>query len=85
MEIGGKVYYTGGEVIRVIFRKDVDPACCYCRHASPAEEGSCICLKRGIVSLWDSCRRFSYDPLKRVPEQTPRPPEGDLEAEELRL
>jgi len=27
------------------------------------------CLKHGFVSLWDSCKKFSYDPLKRQPER----------------
>ena len=57
----------------MIFRKNVEPACAYCKHSAPAGEDSCICVKKGIVSLWDSCRRFSYDPLRRVPEAAPAP------------
>ncbi len=69
----------------MIFRKDVEPACAYCRHSCPAEEGSCICLKRGIVSQWDSCRRFSYDPLRRVPEAAPAPKTEGLDPESFDL
>ncbi len=69
----------------MIFRKNVDPACAYCRHSAPAEEDSCICVKKGIVSLWDSCRHFSYDPLRRVPESTGLPKTADLDPDSFSL
>ena len=77
--------YTVTEVSHVIFRKHVEPACTYCRYSSPAEEGTCICLKRGIVSDWDSCRRFSYDPLRRVPEASPAPRTEGLDQDAFSL
>lgn len=27
-----------------------------------------VCVKKGVVSADGACRRFRYDPLKRVPE-----------------
>ena len=85
MENGGNPGYTVGEVKRMIFRKHVEPACSYCRHSSPAEEGTCICLKRGIVSEWDSCRHFSYDPLRRVPEAAHAPKTDGLDQDAFTL
>ena len=31
-----------------------------------------ICRRKGIVAAADQCRRFRYDPLKRVPAR-PKP------------
>ena len=53
-----------------IFEKDIEPRCGYCQRGTPIEEGKMMCVKKGIVSAAGSCRRFRYDPLKRVP---PRP------------
>ena len=46
-------------------------ACVYCEKAtSLATDGDhMLCKKRGIVECSYSCRKFSYDPLKRKPMQ----------------
>lgn len=69
----------------MIFRKNVEPACVYCAHSRPAEEDSCICVKKGIVSAWDRCRHFSYDPLRRVPESAPAPKVDGLDQADFTL
>ena len=53
-----------------LFRKDIEPHCAWCRYSGPLTDTQLTCLKKGIVSAGGSCRRFTYDPLKRVP---PRP------------
>ena len=35
----------------------------------------CLCDKYGIVSSVTNCRKFKYEPLKRVPSRTPNLPE----------
>ncbi|MEE1280127.1 MAG: hypothetical protein UHH95_04775 [Oscillospiraceae bacterium] len=53
-----------------LFGKKVEPACLYCRHGRANGEGDRVfCSKKGIVSAVNSCRRFDYDPLKRVPKK----------------
>ena len=54
----------------MLFRKDMDPRCAYCRRGQQINEREVACVKRGIVSMEGSCRAFQYDPMKRVP---PRP------------
>lgn len=54
----------------MLFRRDMDPRCAYCRRGQQINEREAACVKRGIVPLESSCRAFQYDPLKRVP---PRP------------
>lgn len=59
----------------MIFRKDIEPRCAYCRYASPAEPETVICRKKGICLESDKCRKFRYNPLRRVP---PRPKLADF-------
>lgn len=52
----------------MLFRKDIEKSCSYCVHsASTMDSSVVICSKKGMVPSDDSCRRFKYDPLKRVP------------------
>lgn len=62
-----------------LFRREMEPRCAYCRQGEAISEREVICLRRGLVMAEDSCRRFRYDPLKRVP---PRP--ASLEIGRLR-
>ena len=54
----------------MLFRKDIEPRCAYCRHGSRINEREVACVKRGVTAVEQHCRAFRYDPLKRVP---PRP------------
>ena len=63
----------------MLFRKDIEPCCAYCKRGTPVSETEVMCLKKGVVSSEGSCRAFRYDPLKRVP---PRP--AALETEGLK-
>ncbi|HCO62396.1 MAG TPA: hypothetical protein DIT49_02945 [Clostridiales bacterium] len=59
----------------MLFTKHIEPCCGYCQHAAPLEESTVICVKRGVVSAHEHCRRFRYDPLRRTP---PRPKTVDF-------
>lgn len=48
--------------------KPIEPMCEYCERAH-TESGTLICSKKGEVSSDDSCKKFKYDPLKRVPRK----------------
>jgi len=61
----------------MLFRDDIEPCCAYCKHGNQVSIDRVGCLKRGIVSLWGSCRKFSYDPLKRQPERPRKIPIPD--------
>jgi hypothetical protein len=54
----------------MLFRKDIEPRCTYCQYATKLTEEQVVCPKKGVISAGSSCRKFTYDPLKRVP---PRP------------
>ena len=51
----------------MLFRKKMEPSCTYCRHGAHLEDGTILCIKKGIVSESDKCFRFRYDPCKRIP------------------
>ena len=54
----------------MLFRKKIERYCAYCAFAGKISEDQMICQKCGVVPASHQCRRFRYDPLKRVP---PRP------------
>lgn len=51
----------------MLFRK-IEKSCSYCAHALKIGENVMGCKKKGPVPADGACRRFRYDPLKRVPE-----------------
>ena len=52
----------------MLFRRKIERACAYCVRAVKIDEETMVCAKRGLVFPEGACRRFRYDPLKRVPE-----------------
>ena len=56
----------------MLFRKKIDRYCTYCQFAGKIDEDSVICRFCGVVPAAHHCRRFRYDPLKRVPSR-PKP------------
>lgn len=63
------------EDIAMLFRKKIERSCSYCLHGTTLEDGQVLCVKKGLRSADSACRRFKYDPCKRVP---PRPKALDL-------
>ena len=57
----------------MLFRKKHPRACTYCSYGTQVGEGQILCIKRGIQSEESACRRFSYDPCKRIPPKSKGP------------
>ena len=51
----------------MLFRKKMPRSCVYCMHGVQLNENEFLCTRKGIVSAEYSCRKFEYDPCKRVP------------------
>jgi len=51
----------------MLFDRDIEPNCAYCRYSSSLGTEEVICVKRGIMSGFGSCGAFRYEPTKRVP------------------
>ncbi len=61
---------------------EISKDCIYCEHATViADEENILCSLRGIVNKEFCCKKFAYDPLKRVPR--PMPPMPKLTEEDL--
>lgn len=59
----------------MLFRKKIARACSYCANGTQLDEDTILCTKRGVVKATGKCRRFLYDPCKRIP---PRPKAVDF-------
>ncbi len=51
----------------MLFRKKIAKSCTYCAHGTQIDEEQVLCIKKGVVSVCGKCRKFSYDPCKRIP------------------
>ena len=51
----------------MLFRKKIERSCTYCIYGTHLEGGNILCTKKGLRTLDDSCRKFRYDPCKRIP------------------
>lgn len=60
----------------MLFRKPVEQLCQLCRHSTELSDNQVLCAKRGVVSMYYHCRKFRYDPCKRIP---PRPKALDFD------
>lgn len=56
----------------MLFRKKIERECSYCSFGVKIDEEAVMCKKCGVVPSGHQCRRFRYDPLKRVPV-SPKP------------
>lgn len=60
----------------MLFRKEIERSCEYCTNGTVIDEEQVLCIKRGVVPLSSKCRKFCYDPCKRIP---PKPKALDVQ------
>lgn len=51
----------------MLFRKKMPRSCVYCAYGTKFNDENILCIKRGIRPIEKPCRKFQYDPCKRVP------------------
>jgi len=51
----------------MLFRKKIARACAYCEYGTKIDDEQVLCIKKGVVPVGGKCRKFSYDPCKRIP------------------
>ena len=51
----------------MLFRKSIERSCSYCSHCTRLDDTQVLCIKRGVMPIGSKCRKFSYDPCKRIP------------------
>lgn len=60
----------------MLFRKKIPSSCSYCSNATRISEDQVLCSKKGIATAYGKCRKFDYDPCKRIP---PKPKAIDFD------
>lgn len=69
----------------MLFRKKMPRSCTYCVYGAELSEEQIICTKKGIVSVYDQCRKFRYDPCKRIPVKAKAPDFSKYDQEDFTL
>lgn len=52
-----------------LFGNNIKPSCKYCELGKQGDGDTIECSKFGAVKAYDSCKKFVYNPLKRVPKK----------------
>lgn len=69
----------------MLFKKKISRSCSYCKHSTKLDDSQFLCAKRGVVPADKSCRKFIYDPFKRVPPKTKASDFSQFENEDFSL
>ena len=51
----------------MLFRKKIERSCSYCAFGARLDDETVLCSKKGLRSIQSKCRKFRYDPTKRIP------------------
>ena len=51
----------------MLFRKKMPRSCSYCKYGTCVDDERILCIKKGVVPADGKCRKFVYDPCKRIP------------------
>ena len=57
----------------MLFRKKVKRSCSYCVYGTDLPDKTVLCAKKGITDAAGSCRKFRYDPTRRIPGKQKAP------------
>ena len=69
----------------MLFRKKIDRACDYCIYGTRLGEDHILCSKKGMRSPEEKCRKFKYDPTKRIPSKAKALDFSKYESEDFSL
>lgn len=53
--------------LHMLFRRKMPRSCTYCAWGTKMGDEQILCVKRGVVAVSYACRKFVYDPCKRIP------------------
>lgn len=69
----------------MLFRKKIERSCTYCVYGTMLEEDQVLCSKKGLRSAEKPCRKFKYDPCKRIPPKAKAMDFGKYDEEDFSL
>ena len=69
----------------MLFRKRIQRSCAYCTFGTQLDEDAVLCTKRGVRPIYKPCRKFKYDPCKRIPLKQKAPDFSKFKEEDFSL
>ena len=69
----------------MLFDRDIEPSCAYCRFSTALGGGEIACSRRGIMTSSGSCGSFRYEPTKRIPVFVTVPDASGLSEDDFSL
>ena len=69
----------------MLFRKKLPKSCSYCTFGTELTDGSVLCAKKGIMDANKSCRKFRYEPTRRVPRKQKTPDFSQYDQDDFTL
>ncbi|WP_458863727.1 hypothetical protein [Acidaminobacterium chupaoyuni] len=57
----------------MLFDRDIKHCCAFCEKSIDLDEQLVLCKYKGPVSFDFCCRRYEYDPLRRIPHPPAEP------------
>lgn len=69
----------------MLFRKKIERSCAYCVYGAKLEDDQILCARKGLKTQADQCRKFRYDPCKRIPGKMKTPDFSKYEEEDFSL
>ena len=56
-------------MIKKLLNDDIYPSCAYCQFGTKfIKQETVLCVKFGVVDSFGSCKKFKYNPFKRIPK-----------------
>ena len=71
--------------ISMLFRRKIPRSCSYCVNGTALDEEAVLCTRKGIVPAYKACRKFKYDPCKRIPLKAKTPDFSKFKDEDFSL
>lgn len=63
---------------KAFFGNGIVPSCSYCEFGDRSKDGDkVVCEKNGLVEPDSSCKKWVYDPIKRIPKKQRDVPQED--------
>lgn len=69
----------------MLFRRKMPRSCTTCIYSANLSNNELLCSKRGVVTDSYSCRKFRYDPCKRIPPSAKAPDFDKYKTEDFSL
>ena len=71
--------------LAMLFDPEIKRCCAYCEKASDLDDRLVLCSDKGPVDYDFCCRRYRYDPLRRIPRSPSQALKKEFKKEDFQL